>query len=292
VADHLARTLSADGAVRGLAAITTDLVEEARRRHGTLPTATAALGRALTAAGLLGSLLKAGERLSLEFSGDGPLGRILVDAVADGGVRGYVSRPRTHLPARNGKLDVGGALGRGLLCVLRIPPGNGTPYRSIVPLVSGEIGTDVASYLLESEQTPSAVGVGVFVEPDGRVAAAGGWLLQTMPGADPSAGARLEANVEAAAAPSDLVREGLDAAGMLARLMAGFPTKVLEERPIQYRCRCTPERVRAAIVAMGRAELRALLADERRAEVVCEFCAARYVVEEDELRALLDGTGG
>src|SRR5207247_735234 len=216
VADRLARTLSADGAARGLAAVTTELVEEARVRHGTLPTAPAALGRALTAGLLLGGLSKADERVSLQFSGDGPLGSILVDATPGGHVRGFVSRPQTHLPARAGKLDVGGAVGRGVLCVMRIPLGEASPYRSIVPLVSGEIGTDVASYLAGSEQIPSVVGVGVFVHADGRVG--------------------------------------------------------------------------AAVVARGRAERMDVRAHERRAEVVCEFCGARYVVEEEELRALVSGS--
>ena len=179
--------MATEAGVRGLAAVTTDLVEEARQRHGTFPTATAALGRALTAALLLGGLGKESERVSLEFSGDGPLRGILVDATPDGSVRGYVSRPQTDLPPRAGKLDVGGALGRGLLCVLRIPPGEVVPYRGIVPLVSGEIASDVASYLVESEQTPSVVGIGVFVNPDGSVGAAGGYLLQTLPDADPTA---------------------------------------------------------------------------------------------------------
>jgi len=291
VPDRLARTLSADGTVRGLAAVTTGLVEEARLRHGTLPTASAALGRTLTAALLLGGLLKTGERVSLELSGDGPLGGILADATPDGEVRGFVSRPDVHLPARAGKLDVSGAVGRGLLCVMRRPAGDGTPYRSIVPLVSGEIGGDVASYLVGSEQIPSAVGVGVFVEPDGRVSAAGGYLLQAMPGAEPATIARLEANVGAAAAPSDLVRQGLGAPAILERLLAGFPTHVLEEHPVRFQCGCNRERVAAAIVAMGRAELLDVLAGERRAEVVCRFCAARYEVDEDELRALLAGAG-
>ncbi len=289
MADRLARTLSADGTVRGLAAVTTDLVEEARARHDTLPTATAALGRALTAGLLLGGLAKADERVSLQWSGDGPLGGILVDATPAGHVRGFVSRPRTHLPARHGKLDVGGAVGRGLLCVMRVPRGEVAPYRSIVPLVSGEIGADVASYLAGSEQVPSVVGVGVFVHADGRVGAAGGYLLQAMPGAGVGTIGHLEANVGAAPPPSDLVRQGLDAAAILARLLAGFPTRVLEEQAVGFRCRCSRERVEAAIVAMGRAELLDVLARERRAEVVCEFCGERYVVEEPELRALVPG---
>lgn len=290
MADHLARRLGGGGFVRGLAAVTTDLVEEARRRHGTLPTATAALGRALTAGVLLAGMLKDGERISLEFSGDGPLGNIFVDATPQGAVRGFVARPQTHLPARAGKLDVGGALGRGILCVMRVPP-EGTAYRSIVPLVSGEIGSDVARYLVDSEQTPSAVGVGVWVEPDGRVGAAGGWLVQTMPGAEQGTIDRMEENVAAAGTPSDLVRQRFDGAGILARLLAGFAAPVPEEQPVAFRCRCSHERVVRAIVAMGRAELLDVLGNERRVEAVCEFCSEQYVVEEEELRALLAAIG-
>ena len=287
MADHLARALSADGTVRGLAAVTTDLVEEARERHGTLPTATAALGRGLTAALLLGGLSKTGERLSLEVSGDGPLGVLLAEAT-DGGVRGFVSRPRTDLPARRGKLDVGGAIGRGILCVMRVPATPGPPYRSIVPLVSGEIGVDVARYLVDSEQTPSVVGVGVWVGPDGRVGAAGGYLLQAMPGASDAAITRLEENVAAAPTPSELVRDGLDGSAILGRLMRGLEPRDLERRPLAYRCRCSQRRALGACAAMGRAEIEALRAEGRPAEVVCEICGARYVVGIAELGALLD----
>ena len=289
MADHLGRGLSADGTVRGLAAVTTDLVEEARRRHGTLPTATAALGRGLTAALLLGGLLKTGERLSLEVSGDGPLGCLLADASPDGGVRGFVSRPRTDLPPRRGKLDVGGAVGRGILCVMRVPAAPGPPYRSIVPLVSGEIGIDVASYLTQSAQIPSAVGVGVLVGSDGGVVAAGGYLLQGMPGADEAALDRLATQVERAPSPSDLVRAGQGPVDMLRVLFADVPIRVLEEYPVRFACRCSPERVRRAIVAMGREEIGALLAEERPAEAVCEFCSSVYTVDEPELQELLAG---
>jgi len=287
VADVLARALACGGTVRALAAVTTGLVEEARGRHGTAPTATAALGRALTGALLLAATIKRDERLSLEFSGDGPLRGILADATPDGGVRGFVYRPATHLPPRAGKLDVGGALGRGVLCVMRVPLAGGPPYRSVTTLDSGEIGSDVARYLLESEQAPSAVGVGVFVESDGRVGAAGGYLLQGMPGASDTALERIAANVDAAAPPSDLVRRGLGPADMLRQLLDGIPLDVLEERAVRFRCRCNPDRVTAAVVAMGRAEIEGVLASERRVEAVCEFCASRYVVEEPELRALL-----
>jgi molecular chaperone Hsp33 len=287
VADRLARALGHGGTVRALAAVTTDLVEEARRRHDTAPTATAALGRALTGALLLASTIKRDERLSLEFSGDGPLRGVLVDATPDGDVRGYVLRPATNLPPRAGKLDVGGALGRGVLCVMRVPIAAGTLYRSVVPLESGEIGADLAGYLLNSEQAPAAVGVGVFVDVDGRVVAAGGYLIQALPGASEGALDTIAERVEHLASPSELVREGLGASDILRRLV-GDDLSLLEEHDVRFHCRCSRERVAIAILAMGRREIESVLAGDRRAEVTCEFCTQRYVLEEDELRGLLD----
>ena len=288
MADRVARALGHGGTVRALAAVTTDLVEEARRRHDTAPTATAALGRALTGALLLASTIKRDERLSLEFSGDGPLRGVLVDATPDGDARGYVLRPATHLPPRAGKLDVGGALGRGVLCVMRVPIAAGTLYRSVVPLESGEIGADLAGYLLKSEQAPAAVGVGVFVGVDGQVVAAGGYLVQALPGASERALDTIAGRVERLASPSELVREGLSASDILRRIV-GEDLALLEEHDARFRCRCSRERVAIAILAMGRREIESVLADDRRAEVTCEFCTQRYVLEEDELRGLLEG---
>jgi molecular chaperone Hsp33 len=287
VADRLARVLTHDGTVRGVAAVTTDVCDDARSRHGTFPTATAALGRALTSALLLAATGKRDERLSLEFSGDGPLRGILAEATPDGTARGFAFRPKTDVPPRNGKLDVGGALGAGQLCVMRIPLEGGSLYRSIVPLVSGEIGIDVASYLTQSAQIPSAVGVGVLVGPDGAVLAAGGYLLQGMPDADPDALERLATRVEGMPPPSELVRTGHGPVDMLGLLLADGPVRVLEERTVQFRCRCSPDRVRAAIIAMGRDEIAALLAEGKPAEAVCEFCSTAYRVDVDELRGLL-----
>jgi molecular chaperone Hsp33 len=284
--DGLARMLAAGDTLRGLAAITTDVVEDARRRHGTLPTATAALGRALTAALLLGATLKDDWRISLQFNGDGPIGGILADATSDGRARGFVTRPATHLPPRNGKLDVGGALGQGTLCVMRVPPRGGVPYRSVLPLVSGEIGEDVADFLARSDQTPSVVGVGVFVEPDGRVGAAGGYLVQALPGAEPATLDAVERNVRAARPPTELVRDAAAPSDITAPLLAGLGPEPLDVLPVAFACRCSRDRVEAAIVALGRAELDDVLATERRVEAVCEFCATRYVVDEAALRTL------
>jgi molecular chaperone Hsp33 len=287
VADRLARALAHGGRVRALAAVTTGLVEEARSRHGTAPTATAALGRALTGALLLAATIKRDERLSLEFSGDGPLRGVLADATPDGDARGFVLRPATHLPPRRGKLDVGGALGRGLLCVMRVPLAAGALYRSVVPLESGEIGADLAGYLLASEQTRAAVGVGVFVDADGQVAAAGGYLIQALPGAAAEALDAVASRVECVATPSELVRDGLGPVEMMQALV-GSELSILEERGVRFRCRCSRERVAAAVLAMGRGEIESVLASDGRAEVTCEFCAARYELEEGDLRGLLE----
>jgi len=287
MADRLARALAAEQTIRGLAAVTTELVDDARARHATLPTATAALGRALTGALLLAATLKRDERLSLEFVGAGPLRGILVDATPDGRARGFVRRPQTHLPPKRGKLDVGGALGSGNLCVMRVPVDGGQIYRSIVPLTTGEIGDDVAHYLAHSVQVPSVVGLGVFVDTDGRVVAAGGYLLQTLPGASDETTRALEAQVHAMPSPSELVRTHGDAGAMLHALLAPFGPQALEGHDLCFQCRCDEGRARRAILAMGSAEIERALAEDGHVEAVCEFCNAAYRLTDVETRALL-----
>lgn len=285
----LVRAISADLTVRALVAVTTPVVEEARRRHGTYPTATAALGRVLTAAVLLAATLKRDERLGLELMGDGPLRGILADATPNGDVRGFALRPETHLPPKNGKLDVGGAFGAGRLSVTRVPLAGGELYRSVVPLVSGEVGEDIAHYLATSEQVPSVVGLGVFIDRDGAVAGAGGYLLQTLPGASDRTVDALAASVEAAPTPSTMVRDGLDPAAIAELLLGELGTTVLQRQPVRFHCRCSRERAGGAILAMGRDEIEDILVAAGSVEAVCEFCGERYRVEEDEVRALLAG---
>lgn len=285
--DWLVKATAADKTVRALTAVTTGLVEEARARHQTAPTASAALGRALTAGLLLGSMLKEDETLSLQFLGNGPLRGILVDVNARGEVRGFVYHPRTHLPIRHGKLDVGGAVGAGTLTVIRAQPWAKEPYRSILPLVSGEIGSDIAHYLLHSEQVPSAVSLGVFVQPDETVAAAGGFVVQVMPGASADAIAQLEANVAQAKPVSQMVSEGATPQVILSQVLSGFGPVVVGEFPVRFACRCNRERVLGVLVALGRAEIEDLLVKEGRAVVTCEFCDEQYTVGREELAALL-----
>src|SRR6185295_16533904 len=272
--------------IRALAAVTTGVVEEARRRHGTLPTATAALGRTLTAGLLLGGTMKDEERLSIELVGDGPLRRVMVTTTGAGRVRGYVARPATHLPSKNGKLDVAGAIGRGLLCVIRTQPWNKEPYRSIMELVSGEIGQDIAHYLVTSEQIPSAVGLGVFVNREGDVGAAGGFLVQVLSGGEPRLIERIERNVAALPPVTTLVRDGYGPQEVLAAVLAGLEVGRGAEEVTRFSCPCTRDRVFGALLLLGRAEIEDMIALEGQAEVTCEFCAERYLVGRDELAML------
>lgn len=289
---RLLKVSAAAGTVRALAVVTTGVVEEARRRHGTYPTATAALGRTLTGALLLGGTMKDEERLSIELVGDGPLRRVMASTTGSGSVRGYVARPATHLPSKNGKLDVAGAIGSGMLCVIRTQPWNKEPYRSVMQLVSGEIGQDLAHYLVTSEQIPSAVGLGVFVNREGDVGAAGGFLVQRMDGAEDAVMRQVERNVAALPQVTTLIREGATPQDILDAVLAGLDMHPLAEQGTRFACPCTRERVFGAILLLGRDEIGDMIAHDGGAEVTCEFCAERYVVSSDELRMLITEAEG
>lgn len=284
--DCLVKVTAADKTLRGLAVTTTHLVEQVRVRHKTAPTASAALGRTLTAGLLLGSMLKQDETLSLQFLGNGPLGGIFVDANARGEARGFVYNPRTHLPLRQGKLDVGGALGTGTLTVIRTQPWGKKPYRSILPIVSGEIGADIAHYLLNSEQIPSAVSLGVFVRPDESIGAAGGFIVQVMPGAADEIISQLEARVAQTRPVSQLVREGATSQEILASLLGDFAPVTIDDMPVRFSCRCNRDRVLDMLAALGKAEVEDLLTTEGAAAVTCEFCGELYTVGRAELDML------
>jgi molecular chaperone Hsp33 len=230
-------------------------------------------------------MLKENEKLSLQFIGNGPLRGIFAEANGQGEARGFVYYPRTHLPLKKGKLDVGGAVGDGILTVIRDQPWRKEPYRSILPLVSGEIGSDIAYYLLNSEQIPSAVSLGVFVEPSEAVVAAGGFVVQIMPGANTDTIAELEANVAKTKPVSQMVREGATPAEILANVLGGFYPTIVSEMPVRFACRCSRERVIGTLIALGRAEVN-LLIKEGKATVTCEFCSEQYVIDRGELESL------
>ncbi len=282
----LVRAISGDASIAVRTLVATRLVTEATQRHGTSPTAGAALGRALMGALLLASDGKQGETVQLQFRGAGPLRAITANADAAGHARGYVADPGVHLPLRTGKLDVGAAIGVGLLSVLRFRPDGTEPYRGIVPLVSGEIAEDIAHYLRDSEQKPCAVALGVFVSARNEIEAAGGFLLHALPGAADDVLARVERNVTALPPASRLVRSGVDARQMAERLLAGLGTRWLDQIEPRFHCGCTRERVLRAATLLGRAELRDVIRCGEPLEVRCEFCAARWTLSIDDVGAL------
>ncbi len=286
-ADVLVKATAANNTIRALAVVTTGVAEEARDRHQTAPTATAALGRVMTAGLLIGSMMKEEEQLSIQFMGSGPLQGVVIDANAKGEVRGFVYQPRAHLPIKNGKLDVGGVVGKGTMAVVRRQHWDKEPYRSVLPIVSGEIGQDIANYLLTSEQIPSAVSLGVFVQPDEVVSAAGGFIIQAMPDAEDATLARIEEAVAQTRPVSQMVRDGLAAWDILRQVLANFSPTLLDETPVRFVCRCSRERVQGIIVALGAEEVERLLEQEGRISAACEFCAEQYTIGSEEARALV-----
>jgi molecular chaperone Hsp33 len=289
--DYLVRIFTKEGNIRGLACVTTNLVEEARRRHGTLPTASAALGRALTGGALMGALLKTGQRVVLKLEGNGPLKRILVEAESNGAVRGYVEVPGIYLVREDGKLDVAAALGRtGLLTVTK-DLGLAEPYKRVIQLCSGEIAEDLAFYLTESEQIPSAVGLGVYVEPDKHVSAAGGFLIQALTPKDESMIDSLIERLGQLPPITRLLREGNNPEQILEILFAGMPYDILEKRALAFHCSCTSETIERVLISLGREKLTGMMKEQDRTEVRCEFCGQRYLLSREELTHLMEKGG-
>ena len=285
--DALVRVVSRDGSLALRAVVATTLVREAARRHAAAPTASAALGRTLMASVLLAAAGKDGETVQLQIRGDGPLGPLTAISDERGRVRGMVGNPALHLPPRaDGKLDVGGAVGSGLLAVVRHRPGWREPYSGIVPLVSGEIAEDVAHYLAESEQIPAALALGVHVSAEGEVDAAGGFLVQALPHADPLTLSRLEAVLGELPPPTRLVLAGLDAEQILERVAGGLELGERYRSRPSFWCPCDLGRVRRAVTLLGREETREMARRGEWVEVRCEFCGAEYRLHPDDVGAL------
>lgn len=286
--DQLVRAMTKDGFVKAVAVTTRDLTERARTIHRTLPVATAALGRTLAAASMMGNALKAeGASLTLQIKGGGPLGTILAVSDTEGNVRGYVQNPQADLPLRpDGKLDVGAAVGgEGDLTVIR-DLGMKEPYIGSVQLVGGEIAEDIAAYFVESEQIPTACALGVLIAPDQTVQAAGGYLIQLLPGADDAVVSAVERGVARLGAVSARLDGGMEPLELLQEVLADFELEVLETTPIEYRCYCSEERVSRALISLGREELDKLIREQDGAELTCQFCDRVYRYSGDQLRAL------
>lgn len=315
--DKLIHATAANNQLRCMAAVTTTLVGEACRRHRTSPTASAALGRTLTGGLLLGSGVKDLEKLTVHFDCDGPIGNIIAQADPSGNVRGYVSNPEADAISMNdrGKLDVRAVVGAGKLYVTRDAGFEiglmKEPYRGMVPIVSGEIGEDIAYYLARSEQVNSAVSLGVLMTVDGseagqsgnragllesltaefsldrlRVSAAGGYIVQMMPSADEGLATQLERNISGVPYATDMVREGLSPIEMLQTVLGDLDLLVLEEMEPRFFCQCSRERALLIISALGRDEVMDMLQKDNGAELICHFCNEAYQITPDELLEL------
>ena len=293
--DRVVTASAASGTVSFVAGTTTELVREAQRRHDLAPTASAAVGRLITAAALLGASLGGRERLTLQIVGDGPIGAVVADAWSGGpdviATRGYARNPGADVPLNaRGKFDVARVVGNGQLHVTKSYE-VGRPYAGIVPLESGEIGDDIASYLANSQQIPSVVALGVLAGPDG-IKAAGGVIAQLLPGAEDDTIARLEANAAKMLPVTTQIVEGADARALIERLADGMPLRPHEHIfEALFDCRCTRERVERALIGLGRDELLKIASEQPETEATCDFCKRRYVLtaaEVEELVAKLD----
>lgn len=287
--DEIVRAITADGLVKAAAITGRDLVERARNIHTLLPVATAALGRTLMAASLMGDAMKIdGSSLTLQIKGGGPLGTILAVSDEAGNVRGYVQNPHVELMEKApGKLDVGRAVGEtGSLTVIK-DLGMKEPYIGSVQLLGGEIAEDLAAYFVESEQIPTACALGVLVGTDQSVTSAGGYLIQLLPGAGEDIITKIEAGVQRVGSVSHALEGGLDGAGLLRAVLSDFDLEILETHPVEYRCYCSRDRVTRALISMGREELSSLIQEQGQAELTCQFCDQIYRYSKEDLEEIL-----
>ena len=287
--NEIVRAITGNGLVKAAAITGRDIVERARNIHKLLPMGTAALGRTLLGASLMGDMLKEEQgSLTLQIRGGGPLGTILAVSDCGGNVRGYVQNPQVELMEKSpGKLDVGAAVGLdGTLTVIK-DIGLKEPYVGSIGLFSGEIADDLAMYFVESEQIPTACALGVLVGLDQSVTAAGGYLIQLLPGAGEDMIERIEAGVRAMGSVSHALAGGLDGEGLLRAVLPGFQLEILEKHPVEYRCCCSRDRVSRALISMGRKDLTELIQEQGQAELTCQFCDQVYRFSRQELEQLL-----
>ena len=286
MSDHLLRILSEDGLVRASVAQTTNLVEEIRRRQQSDPTATVAIGRLASGAALMSSLLKGSQRIALGVEGNGPLRRLQAEAEACGSVRASLKQPVANLPLRQGHFDVANAVGKaGFLHVVK-DLGLKEPYRGMVQLFSSEIAEDIAYYFTTSEQTPSSVGLGVELDQDGRVAIAGGFLLQLMPGAPEELADQFEARIRSLPPTTEQFRNGASSQQLAEGLFHDCPFRVVGETPLCFACHCSRQQSVSLLAMLGREELAELMKEQQTVTVTCEFCRETYSFEQEELASI------
>lgn len=287
--DYIIRAVTKDGFVKAMAIRSTNLVERARTIHKTTPTATAALGRLLTACSMMGNLQKVENgALTLQVKGGGPLGTLLATSDAEGNVRGYVHNPSiTLLEKYAGKLDVGAAVGTdGTLTVIRDLQMK-EPYVGSVALVSGEIADDVTAYFAQSEQTPTACALGVLVNTDQSVRVAGGYLIQLLPGAPDDVIMKIETGIACAGAVTPMLEAGLTPEELLRKVLCEFELEFFDEEPVEYRCYCSRDRVSATLITIGKKDLQEIVDDGKPITIECQFCDKVYTFTPEDVKALL-----
>lgn len=289
MADYIIRATAAQGQIRAFAATTKDMVEEARRAHNTSPVATAALGRLLTAGAMMGIMMKGEEDiLTIKIEGNGPIEGLTVTADSKGNVKGYVFNPSVMLPPNaQGKLDVGGALGLGVLSVIK-DVGLKEPYIGQTILVTSEIAEDLTYYFATSEQTPSSVALGVLMNRDNTVGQAGGFILQMMPGAEETVIEKLEQKLKEITSITALLDKGDTPEMILDHVLGEFGWEVNEKLPTQFFCNCTKDRVEKALISVGKKEIQEMIDDGKTIEVNCHFCNKNYAFTVEELEELLN----
>jgi molecular chaperone Hsp33 len=287
--DYLVKALGYNGQIRAYAVSTTETVGEAQRRHDTWPTASAALGRAVTAGLMMGAMLKGDEKLTIKIEGGGPIGAILVDSNAKGEVRGYVTNPHVHFDLNeHGKLDVRRAVGTdGMLSIVK-DIGLRDYFTGQVPIVSGELGEDFTYYFATSEQVPSSVGVGVLVNPDNTILSAGGFIIQLMPGTEDGTIAKIENQLQKIPPVSKMIQMGLTPEEILEQLLGKGNVQVLEKIPVAFECRCSRERISNALISLGKEEIEDMIETDGKAEAQCHFCNEKYHFSKEDLEQLVE----
>ena len=288
MADHIVRATAGNAQIRAFAASTTDMVEIARKAHNTSPVATAALGRLLTGGVMMGSMMKNDtDMLTLQIKGSGPIGGLTVTADSHGNAKGYVNNPDVMLPPKNGKLDVGGALGAGFLTVIK-DLGLKEPYSGQTVLQTAEIAEDLTYYFATSEQVPSSVGLGVLMEKDNTVRCAGGFIVQVMPFIDEEVLTKLEENIGKIQSVTSMLDNGHTPEEMLSQVLDGLDIQIVDTMPANFYCNCSKERIEKAIISIGKKDIQSMIDDGEDIEVKCHFCNTAYKYTVDELKKLIN----